>query len=62
MAINRQDYQYIRNTIPGQQNKKSDSSLGIGEKISNIVVDLNQTNVHNSFYEEYYSEKLENEV
>lgn len=60
MAINRQDYQYIRNTIPGQQNKISDGSLGIGSKVTNLLLEINENNVYNPDYADYYGELSEN--
>lgn len=54
MAINRQDYQYIRNTIPGQQNKISNGVLAVGEKVTNLLPELKETNIYNPNYTEYY--------
>ena len=57
MAINRQDYQYIRNTLPTNKNKMSDGSLGIGVQVQNLIVELNQDNVFNQYYPEFYGTK-----
>ena len=60
MAINRQDYQYIRNTIPGQQNQISDGSLGIGSKVTNLLLELKEENIFNPNYTLYYGTLEEN--
>jgi hypothetical protein len=60
MAINRQDYQYIRNTIPGQQNQISDGSLGVGSKVTNLLLELKEENIFNPNYAEYYGSIDEN--
>lgn len=57
MAINRQDYQYIRNTIPGQQNKISDGTLEVGVTVKNLVPELSDKNVFNPNYPEFYGTK-----
>lgn len=40
MAINRADYQYIRNTLPSQQSTISDSALKIGSTVKNLLPEL----------------------
>lgn len=54
MAINRQDYQYIRNTIPGQQNPLSSNKLGIGVTVRNLVAEMTQSSIYNPNYVDYY--------
>lgn len=54
MAINRQDYQYIRNTLPEKENIIGDDSLTIGSKVNNLVVDLNKNTISNPYYIDYY--------
>lgn len=57
MAINRQDYQYIKSTIPNTITTPSNNSLQIGSKITNLVTELNSNNVFNVYYPTYYGNK-----
>lgn len=58
MAINRQDYQYIRNTTPNSyQSKSSDGTLEVGVSVNNLVPELNDKNVYNPNYTEFYGSK-----
>lgn len=58
MAITRQDYQYIRNTTPNSyQSKSSDGSLEVGVSVNNLAPELNDKNVHNPNYVEFYGSK-----
>lgn len=58
MAITRQDYQYIRNTTPNSyQSKSSDGSLEVGISVNNLAPELNDKNVHNPNYVEFYGSK-----
>ena len=57
MAINRQDYQYIKSTIPTNSYESDDGSLKVGSKITNLAVDLSPKNVFNVFYPTYYTNK-----
>lgn len=58
MAITRQDYQYIRNTTPNSyQSKSSDGTLEVGVSVNNLAPELNDKNVHNPNYVEFYGSK-----
>jgi hypothetical protein len=40
MAINRQDYQYVKNTLPTSISKVSDGSLQVGDVVVNLIPPL----------------------
>jgi hypothetical protein len=58
MAINEQflNYNLIKNTLPRVKNQISNGSLTIGSAVTNLAVELNQDNVFNPYYPEYYGE------
>lgn len=58
MAINEQflNYNLIKNTLPSVKNQISNGSLTIGSAVTNLAVELNQDNVFNPYYPEYYGE------
>lgn len=50
------NYSLIKNTIPGAKNQISNGSLTIGSVVTNLAVELNQDNVFNPYYPEYYGD------
>lgn len=54
MAINRQDYKCIYNSFSKTQNKEVTNELGIGSVVKNLVVDLNEENIYNPNFPDYY--------
>ena len=54
MAINRQDYKCIYNSFSKTQNKETTNELGIGSVVKNLVVDLNEENIYNPNFPDYY--------
>lgn len=54
MAINRQDYKCIYNSFSKTQNKETTNELGIGSVVRNMVVDLNEENIYNPNFPDYY--------
>ena len=62
MAITRQDYQYIRNTLPNGTSKNSDGTLTIGETVTNLVPELSEKNLYNPNYTDYYGTDKEDKL
>ena len=60
MAITRQDYKYVHNTLDRRENKQSDGSLGVGSVVKNLLPELRQENIYNPNYTEYYGNDLNN--
>ena len=44
MAINRKDYQYIRNTLPTAQNTMKDGDLQFGDVVRNLMPEIENSN------------------
>lgn len=60
MAITRQDYKYVHNTLDMRSNKQSDGSLGVGSIVKNLLPELCQENIYNPNYTEYYGSDTKN--
>lgn len=60
MAITRQDYKYVHNTLDIRSNKQSDGSLGVGSIVKNLLPELCQENIYNPNYTEYYGSDTKN--
>lgn len=58
MAITRQDYKYVHNTLDRRVNKQSDGSLSVGSVVKNLLPELRQENIYNPNYTEYYGDDL----
>lgn len=57
MAMTREDYKYVHNTLGGITNKIDDGTLKIGSKVNNLLLELSDENIYNANYPEYYGEK-----
>ena len=49
MAITRQDYQYVHNTLNKTNNIQSDGVIGIGSYVNNLVPDLSENNIYSPY-------------
>ena len=54
MAMNRQDYNYIHNSLGKTQLQQDNGELKIGSVVKNLVVDINNKTLYNPAYTEYY--------
>lgn len=57
MAINRKDYQYIHNTLGKNSIVSNDNTLKVGSKVKNLLVELNEENIWNGDFQDYYGSK-----
>ena len=60
MAITRQDYQYIHNTLEKSSNINSNSRLKIGSQIENLLPEVKEENIWNSDFQDYYGSEKPN--
>lgn len=54
MAITKQDYRYVHNTLNKTQNYQGDNELKIGVKVSNLLPSMTDENIFNRSYSNYY--------
>lgn len=54
MAIDRKDYQYIHNSLSKNSIVSNDNSLKVGSKVKNLLVELNEDNIWNRDFQDYY--------
>ena len=57
MAIDRKDYQYIHNTLEKKSIASNDNILKVGSKVKNLLVELNEDNIWNRDFQDYYGSK-----
>lgn len=57
MAIDRKDYQYIHNTLEKKSIASNDNILKVGSKVKNLLVELNEENIWNGDFQDYYGSK-----
>lgn len=57
MAIDRKDYQYIHNSLSKNSIASNDNSLKVGSKVKNLLVELNEDNIWNGDFQDYYGSK-----
>lgn len=57
MAIDRKDYQYIHNTLEKKSIASNDNTLKVGSKVKNLLVELNEDNIWNGDFQDYYGSK-----
>ena len=57
MAIDRKDYQYIHNTLGKNSIVSNDNTLKVGSKVKNLLVELNEENIWNADFPDYYGSK-----
>ena len=54
MAITRQDYKTIKNTLVGLGTKQDDGALKEGSSVLNLLPDLDESSIYNPSYSDYY--------
>ena len=54
MAMDNQSYKYIYNSFSKTQNKQGTNTLSVGSTIQNLLVDLNENNIYNPNFTDYY--------
>ena len=54
MAIDREDYQYIHNSLSKNSIASNDNSLKVGSKVKNLLVELKDENIWNRDFQDYY--------
>lgn len=57
MAIDRKDYQYIHNSLSKNSIASNDNTLKVGSKVKNLLVELNEDNIWNGDFQDYYGSK-----
>lgn len=57
MAIDRKDYQYIHNSLSKNSIVSNDNTLKVGSKVKNLLVELNEDNIWNRDFQDYYGSK-----
>lgn len=56
MAITRNDYKYIHNTLPKREVERDDGTLKVGAAVKNLITPLNDATVYNPSFPEFYPE------
>lgn len=54
MAMDNQSYKYVYNSFSKTQNKQGTNILSVGSTIQNLLVDLNENNIYNPNFPDYY--------